>query len=499
MAALMALAMTASLGTLALADPLPPDSGNLHIHKYIGSVTGDTANGTELSPDPGASAKAVNGVVFDIYKVDVEDGMPASGATYVLDGLTCKVYVSGSLTGTYTLTLADSVTTSGLGVGSSYGLDQGVYLVVENLAASTNVTDAVLGTPMYVSSVAASFLVAVPMTNPSGDGWLTDVHVYPKNEVLAIEKEVTSSGSVMVGDTVSYKITVSVPADIATAKRFAVIDVFDEALDFQAGSVTVRAVPYGLMDEGDDYTVSYDPGTRTLTVAFTTDGRANLDGSSSVEVCLDAKVNDKILDKGDSTVPNKATVEFTNADGIDFEAGTDEEDGGSQVHTASIEVSKVNQAGIGLTGAEFKVATSEANAQAGRFLRIDPVSHVIYDYNTTEWAALGEANDYCIAPNHTATFEGLRDYVDGEGFQTYYVVEVKAPSGYNMLAGPVVLTFDGSEADHVISTEVVNSQGFILPQTGGMGTVAYTVAGIILLGLAVILAMRLQVKGRSAR
>lgn len=43
------------------------------------------------------------------------------------------------------------------------------YLIVE--------TDA----PAYVTTRTAPFCVDLPMTNPTGDGWMADVYVYPKN------------------------------------------------------------------------------------------------------------------------------------------------------------------------------------------------------------------------------------------------------------------------------------------------------------------------------
>ncbi|WP_320074127.1 pilin N-terminal domain-containing protein [Eubacterium callanderi] len=33
-----------------------------------------------------------------------------------------------------------------------------------------------------VSKMAVPFLVSVPLTNPAGDGWVYNVHVFPKNQ-----------------------------------------------------------------------------------------------------------------------------------------------------------------------------------------------------------------------------------------------------------------------------------------------------------------------------
>ena len=55
------------------------------------------------------------------------------------------------------------------------------------------------------------------------------------------------------------------------------------------------------------------------------------------------------------------------------------------------------------------------------------------------------------------------------------------------------MKFDNAEdekaAKYVYSEEVVNSNGFKLPETGGMGLIALIVAGIVIIGLAVMVVL----------
>lgn len=82
---------------------------------------------------------------------------------------------------------------------------------------------------------------------------------------------------------------------------------------------------------------------------------------------------------------------------------------------------------------------------------------------------------------------------------TYQLVETVAPDGYNKLADPIKViisaiynpggTLNQWKADvengsalngtHVIKVE--NNKGALLPDTGGMGTVIFTVAGIAII------------------
>lgn len=99
----------------------------------------------------------------------------------------------------------------------------------------------------------------------------------------------------------------------------------------------------------------------------------------------------------------------------------------------------------------------------------------------------------------------------------YILKETKAPAGYNLLSQPKKFTItddenniagedalnkntpdgiiddeDGVEDDKknstgYISFDVINTQGFTLPTTGGMGTVLFTAGGVVLMGAGLVL------------
>ena len=87
--------------------------------------------------------------------------------------------------------------------------------------------------------------------------------------------------------------------------------------------------------------------------------------------------------------------------------------------------------------------------------------------------------------------------VNGEVFiphflpgNTYYLEEVESPAGYRRITERMrIEVSDNTINNYIMSISVVNDVegGFILPETGGVGTVMFTVVGIGLIGTAVSL------------
>lgn len=75
-------------------------------------------------------------------------------------------------------------------------------------------------------------------------------------------------------------------------------------------------------------------------------------------------------------------------------------------------------------------------------------------------------------------------------FDIYYLVEIKAPMGYNLDSTPIPVfaTKTGHLAEY--AAKIPNSPGFYLPETGGPGTVLITVVGILLCVTAVVLMVK---------
>ena len=75
----------------------------------------------------------------------------------------------------------------------------------------------------------------------------------------------------------------------------------------------------------------------------------------------------------------------------------------------------------------------------------------------------------------------------------YYLKETKAPSGYDLAADPIEVTFNFDERGncYVGTADVPNTKSdFSLPTTGGMGTIAFTAAGVVIMAGAAAYILR---------
>lgn len=98
--------------------------------------------------------------------------------------------------------------------------------------------------------------------------------------------------------------------------------------------------------------------------------------------------------------------------------------------------------------------------------------------------------------------------IDIEGLEagTYYLKEIEAPKGYNLLANAVevqitqdgkVMVKKGANLEEVTEVEVENKTGTVLPSTGGVGTtMIYLVGAVLVLGSGVVLVTKRRVKNK---
>lgn len=280
-----------------------------------------------------------------------------------------------------------------------------------------------------------------------------------------------------------------------------------------------------------DYTVTAtpDPAKKTgdkLTVVFTPAGRVKLQDllkanqkaiTSTMFLVTDVTTT---VNTGytSGVINNSTTLTYGNHSGNTYTPTTNTPDhphvpnkpnkphepGLPEIGVVQTDLEKVAQEDShALKGAEFKIAVSQADAQAGKFIKRDSTGRLVYPDDTDYSASLP---DYTATSGDDGTFNfvGLRatdkqdldnsdagNDVDApeNGQPTlkkadynrqYYVMETLAPAGYDRMLNPIKVTASiAPQAADVTTVKDTNKPQ--LPLTGGAG-LAVLIGVIVIAG-----------------
>lgn len=317
-----------------------------------------------------------------------------------------------------------------------------------------------------------------------------------KTTAPSIEKTANKT-SVNIGDIVTYTVAGSVPDTTGYSEYvYKINDTLSKGLDFvknangdaldNANEVNVTvAFGEGTTDEGTAPTIAtLDTTKKTMSLDLSAWVRANQKNKGKkFTVTYYAKVN------------NKAVVEEKNKAELVY--------GNNPSDTTTTKPSEVKTPTYYLNINKYAKNDNKKLAGAKFKLYKDSV-----DENNVIKVTGSEGN-YVVDPASTTkefvsvdsiTSEGYNLHVNGLAAGTYYLVETEAPAGYNKLTDPIKVEIKKSTNEDVNAwtlfnndknvddkiIDVENSTGSILPSTGGMGTIAFTVvAALLVLGVAV--------------
>lgn len=398
---------------------------------------------------------------------------------------------------------------------ASYNLTQqgqsdGVYMIVEKPNAA-------------VVAAIEPFFVAIPGTSADGSGIVNVVKVQPKNTVETgpvIKKDVTEiendHDTFDVDEVHTWIIRGGVPAGIGEAKTYVIKDTLDWRLTYRGnivlrvGKVTDLAqAEEVVLTAEEDYTVSAGTTTDkdghtvdTFIVSLTETGMKNVAAAVAkgtgkpadyeVRVYFDAVID---TDAGmGEKIPNQAFLEYTNSAGIEYDAESDI----PEVHTGGLNILKVDsKENDPLAGASFQIArdaTEDELADSSvvkQTLTVDGSEHqvVFVDFHATADLTGEKVFEVTTGADGKAVIYGL-------AYGEYYIVETKAPAGYNLLGTPVVASVDDDSHTEEQVISIINTK-FVLPETGGVGTTVFTMLGAVLITAGAVFVVMFARKKRE--
>lgn len=364
---------------------------------------------------------------------------------------------------TYIVTTTNAFSAPDFAVALEAAVEGKTGTVLKLADGKATATDLDLGYYFVTSSTGA--LCNLTTTNPNAT-------IHDKNDVPF--GKVDDKDSVEVGETVSYTITGKVPDYTGfTTYTYLITDTMSEGLTFQKDA----KVTVGGTDVTSACTITYDVDSNAnkFTVSIPV---MNYTIGAEIKVTYTAVTNDNAV-----TVisKNSATLTYSNNPTDSSKTTTTPEDI-ETVYSAKLVIDKYQKDDESkkLANAKFVLKNAEGKYYKYTAATESAAAKVEWVENQTD------ATEVTTDNNGAAAFNGLKD-------GTYYLVETAAPAGYNLLANEVEVTINGAKATEVdlssltATAKVENSTGTTIPETGGIGTTIFYVAGGLLVLGAVIL------------
>lgn len=395
----------------------------------------------------------------------------------------------------------------------TFATGKGIYLIHEEPSAGVKAGE--------------DFFVQLPLTKADGSGLLTDVNIYPKNDLddtkMNPSKVFTGNGQkeekIQKGQEVKWNLTIDVPALAYqpakgdTPEQFAqaiyLLDPVDKHLTPKTatGDVVGTLSDGTSLTEGTDFTVQNQgetplAGYNTIRIDLTHEGMKKAAGKKATFV-LKTVVEDFRVNADGIPVPiiNTFDSHYTPSTGIDVPETTvpggttdpnnpdkpttpdpDPDPENPDPGTPTIVFGRIDMKKIAaedstpLAGATFKIAESEAEAKAGQFVK-----------EFKDGVATDKDLELTTGEDGMAKLDGLKND------QKYYLVETKAPKGYELtdeIFEVTALPDDTQDAEVQDKKDVVQE---FLPMTGGQLRLLLMVAGttmILVSGTALYLKKR---------
>lgn len=376
------------------------------------------------------------------------------------------------------------------------------------------------------------FLTVMPTYNDETSSWEMPDETDPataavKQQELTFEKKIVKTtadsgetlldkDTVAINDLVTFRLTAGVPEYLenAAVKTFKISDNLPEGMTLRDNpSFTVKGYTNDNADGTElssttDYTVAQQPDTNMdFTLEFTYD-RIKSYSKITVEYSVTMNQNTVVFEGGNNAngTENHAVLTYVKDQLTGTTANLEDT---AIVYSYGIQVTKKGESSEEgqdepLTGAVFTLKKDGTDTTAISFVKADDGSYRVADSTET-----GDATTELTV----GTSDPMKGILKLSGLDVgeYLLTEVQAPAGYNKLSAPISINIqddtagtdsgpDGKPeytdsensteveaADGYVPVTVINTKGFTLPTTGGMGTVLFTAGGVVLMGAGLVL------------
>jgi len=371
--------------------------------------------------------------------------------------------------------ISDYLNTSAAKTGSSsITVDETGYYLVKDSADLTG--DNVSYTSYIVEVIGNSTNIEVKTGLPTLVKKVKDV-----NDSTGAETAYQDSADYDIGDKVPFQLTATVPPDYKYYEKYQFIihDTLEQGLTFDSSSVVIT----------DDST-PVDSSTYSV-VTSTTDGSCSFEIKfSDLKAVNSIQAGDTITIEYKATLNENAVIGSTgNANTAKLEYSNDPNDEtGAKTGTTPADTVRVFTYEVDIT--KVKDNTTE---------ELTGAKFTLQKFNGTIWEDI-DTLPADTTPTSKFVFRGLDD-------GKYKLIENEAPEGYNKLSNDIEFEitaehevtsdnpqltsltdnhddFTADKNSGIVSANIENKAGSVLPSTGGIGTTPFYIGGGILVAAA---------------
>lgn len=512
--------------------------------KKMGVVGSDTAKATGVANVKFTLERLRDGenIESDTAWTAVNKGNNGDN-TYTTAGLEGEVTVSDLIPGTYRFTEVGYTTEK----GERYIINNGtkyVFIVARDgdTVKLSKPTDEAANTDYVVSDSITGQNASITVYNYAPD-------VQKQVEKCTTPGTYQKAADYSVGDTINYKVDVTIPKNINELRIFTLTDTPTNLKD-NVDSITIytNAAMTTKLDKGAyTATVGTDDNTNGFVITFDPEKLIDSTSRKAFEK-LYVKYTATLLGTAVTTTDgnsNKIDLTYSNKTGLndtnkDDDSNKNHIEDSAVVYTFKIDIKKVDGQNEPLTR---KIVTFDLYKEVGPYAN-DAEAKDAGALDRTKAKQLGfdtTKTDYKLVKSNLTVNEKGEVSHSGLSNGNYWLVETKTEPGYNLLAKPVKVelsiayktswsetkkydngvlvkhelskkdekfepdknngamsdgTQSGTSVNGIItgsrSTTIVNKKGFTLPVTGGFGTLLFSGIGVLLVlaGVAVLFSMK---------